>query len=126
MSGIAVVGHGYRRPNLVRNFSAVRDAEVMVCPDVRQERLTKVRRRYPTIKVAMEYSEGLAPHDFSIIDHVVSQRPRGISAVGPSHFSAGTQDSHLPATRGPTCIACEATLPLAWSGMGLTMRLIFA
>lgn len=49
MVKIGVIGYGYWGPNLVRNFSAVKDATVKYVADSRIERLNIVKSIYPTI-----------------------------------------------------------------------------
>ena len=46
MISVAVIGHGYWGPNLVRNFSDLAGARVAWVTDLRAERLSPVR--YPT------------------------------------------------------------------------------
>lgn len=48
---IAIIGYGYWGPNLLRNFSETRDAEVTWCADQRAERRALAQRRYPSVKV---------------------------------------------------------------------------
>lgn len=57
MIGVGVIGYGYWGPNLVRNFAEVDGAQVVAVSDLRPERLTLAKSRYPYIKttdVAME------------------------------------------------------------------------
>jgi predicted dehydrogenase len=57
MIGIGVIGCGYWGPNLVRNFSEVREATVIACCDLRQERLDYVQQRFPHVETATDYHD---------------------------------------------------------------------
>ncbi len=46
---IGVIGCGYWGPNLIRNFAALDDVEVVAVADARQERLDFIARLYPAI-----------------------------------------------------------------------------
>lgn len=50
-----VVGYGYWGPNLVRNLFEVGDTEVIAVSDMREERLTQVASRYPSVEVTTDY-----------------------------------------------------------------------
>src|ERR1035437_7693270 len=50
MVNIAIIGHGYWGPNLVRNFIAQENGAVTFVADSRQERLQMVSKAYPAIK----------------------------------------------------------------------------
>jgi predicted dehydrogenase len=54
MLGIGVIGYGYWGPNLVRNFAEVEGAKVVAVSDLRSERLSRVRSRYPAIKTTTD------------------------------------------------------------------------
>lgn len=47
---IGIIGCGYWGPNLVRNFSALDDVNVVAVSDLRQERLDFISRRFPNVK----------------------------------------------------------------------------
>src|SRR5208283_2587255 len=51
MIGIAVVGYGYWGPNIVRNFQETEGAQVLVCCDLDEQRLARVKQKYPSIRV---------------------------------------------------------------------------
>ena len=51
MIKIGVIGYGYWGPNLVRNFSETKDAQVTFVSDRNPDRLKLVRTRYPSINV---------------------------------------------------------------------------
>ena len=57
MIGIAVVGYGYWGPNIVRNFQEIEGAQVLVCCDLDEQRLAKVKQKYPSIRVTTDYEE---------------------------------------------------------------------
>jgi predicted dehydrogenase len=57
---IGVIGHGYWGPNLVRNFSEVRDARVGHVADLRQDQLARVAARYPAVTVSTDYRDLIA------------------------------------------------------------------
>jgi predicted homoserine dehydrogenase-like protein len=40
---IGVIGCGYWGPNLIRNFSHLKGSEVVICSDLREDRLTHMR-----------------------------------------------------------------------------------
>lgn len=74
MIGIGVIGYGYWGPNLVRNFVETKGARVVAVSDLRQDRLTQILTRYPTIKTTSNYQELL---DDPAIDAVVIATPAG-------------------------------------------------
>jgi len=49
MIRVGVIGHGYWGPNLVRNFMAAPGSAVSAVCDQREERLTQLRKLYPTL-----------------------------------------------------------------------------
>ena len=55
MIKIGVIGYGYWGPNLVRNFSDLSESEVVAVSDVRPERLTLAKNRYPNLNVYADY-----------------------------------------------------------------------
>jgi predicted dehydrogenase len=57
MIKVGVIGHGYWGPNLVRNFMAAPGSLVSAVCDQREERLTQLRKLYPTLKVQTDASE---------------------------------------------------------------------
>jgi predicted dehydrogenase len=56
MVRIAIVGYGYWGPNLVRNFSETKGAQVAAVCDLRPAVLEQVKTRYPGVKVTTEFS----------------------------------------------------------------------
>lgn len=59
MISVAIIGHGYWGPNLVRNFAEVPDARVTWVTDLRPDRLAPVTARYPATKVSADYREAI-------------------------------------------------------------------
>jgi len=57
MIKVGVIGHGYWGPNLVRNFMAAPGSSVIAVCDKREERLTQLRKLYPTLAVYTEASD---------------------------------------------------------------------
>jgi predicted dehydrogenase len=51
MIKVGVIGHGYWGPNLVRNFMAAAGSAVSAVCDQREERLTQLRKLYPTLSL---------------------------------------------------------------------------
>jgi predicted dehydrogenase len=51
MIKVGVIGHGYWGPNLVRNFMAARGSAVTAVCDQQEERLTQLRKLYPTLAI---------------------------------------------------------------------------
>lgn len=72
MIRIGVIGYGYWGPNLVRNFSEVSGSSVVSVSDLRSERLTLVKSRYPSIKTMTDHQELIAD---PTIDAVVIATP---------------------------------------------------
>jgi predicted dehydrogenase len=60
MIGVGVIGCGYWGPNLVRNFQEAPGCRVVGVSDLRDERLSPLRARYPTIKTTTAYRDLLA------------------------------------------------------------------
>ena len=56
MISVGIIGFGYWGPNLVRNFSAIKDCQVKTVSDLEQSRLDKVRNMYPHIATTTDCS----------------------------------------------------------------------
>ena len=54
---IGVVGCGYWGPNLIRNFVALKEADVIVVVDKKHERLEHIQSLYPKIQVSDDYND---------------------------------------------------------------------
>lgn len=57
MITVGVIGYGYWGPNLVRNFADVPGGQVGFVTDIRAERLSQVRGRYPAVRVSTDYRD---------------------------------------------------------------------
>ena len=57
MITVGVIGYGYWGPNLVRNFADVPGGQVGFVTDIRPERLSQVRGRYPAARVSTDYRD---------------------------------------------------------------------
>ena len=57
MIKVGVIGHGYWGPNLVRNFMAAQGSNVSAVCDQREERLTQLRKLYPTLSTYKNAAE---------------------------------------------------------------------
>lgn len=55
MLNIGIIGYGYWGPNLVRNFSAVADAQVLAVADLDEARLASAKTRYPALEVTTDF-----------------------------------------------------------------------
>lgn len=56
---VAVIGFGYWGPNMVRNFNAQSNGEVLYVADFRKERLDIVNKMYPSIKTTQSPDEAI-------------------------------------------------------------------
>jgi predicted dehydrogenase len=72
MLRVGVIGHGYWGPNLVRNFMAAPGSAVTAVCDTREERLTQLRKVYPTLKI---YNDAAALINDTTVDAVVVATP---------------------------------------------------
>ncbi len=72
MTNVAIIGHGYWGPNLLRNYMDLPDATVKWVCDLRPEALDKVRQRNPSQAVTTSYDEVLAD---DAVDAVVIATP---------------------------------------------------
>jgi len=72
MTTVAIIGHGYWGPNLLRNYMEVPGVSVKWVCDPRAEALDKVRRRNPSQATTQSYDEVLAD---AAVDAVVIATP---------------------------------------------------
>jgi predicted dehydrogenase len=77
MIKVGVIGYGYWGPNLVRNFTAAPGSEVVAVCDLREERLTPLRKIYPSLRTYRNATELIRD---TAIDAVI------ISTPVSSHF----------------------------------------
>jgi len=88
---IGIIGCGYWGPNLVRNFNALKDVNVVGVSDLRPERLEFISRLYPHLKVvSKECNDILHNND---IDAVVISTP--VSTHFPLGMEALENGKHL-------------------------------
>lgn len=57
---IGIIGCGYWGPNLIRNYVAIPEAEVVALADLRDERLEHMKRLYPHIASTKDYTDFFA------------------------------------------------------------------
>jgi predicted dehydrogenase len=57
MIRVGIIGVGYWGPNLIRNFVASADTEMVSCCDLKQERLDYIKSLYPTINTTQKCQE---------------------------------------------------------------------
>lgn len=57
MMNVGVIGVGYWGPNIVRNFTANAETNVVACADLSQDRLKFIQARYPAVDVTTDYLE---------------------------------------------------------------------
>jgi predicted dehydrogenase len=69
---VGVIGCGYWGPNLIRNFSQLKDSEVPVCADLDQGRLDHMKSLYPGLEVTTNYKDLITRDD---IDAIVIATP---------------------------------------------------
>jgi predicted dehydrogenase len=77
-----VIGYGYWGPNIVRNIAETQGAEMVSVSDLRPERLTLAKRRYPAIRVTLEHQEVLLAPDIDVV---------AISTPVHTHFQLAMQ-----------------------------------
>ncbi|NBC16982.1 MAG: Gfo/Idh/MocA family oxidoreductase [Bacteroidetes bacterium] len=80
--GIGQVGIGYWGKNLLRNFQALPDAEVVMACDQNADVLDRVARQYPTLATTSRYEDLL---ESAAVDAVV------IATETPQHFAMAEQ-----------------------------------
>ena len=54
---VGVVGCGYWGPNLIRNYVALPDAEVVIIADKRADRLQHIKSLFPHVEVSQDYQD---------------------------------------------------------------------
>ena len=89
MIGVAVVGAGYWGPNLIRNFAACPDTQLVAVCDCDEKRLAKALAAYPGVEGLREFDELL---DRTDVDAVAIATPVGThSPMGLAALRAGKQ-----------------------------------
>ncbi len=84
MIRVAVVGAGYWGPNLIRNFAACDDTQLVAVCDRDEARLTNVLSRFPGVEPVRELDELLGRDDVdavAIATPVHTHAPMGIAAL---------------------------------------------
>jgi predicted dehydrogenase len=69
---VGVIGCGYWGPNLIRNFSNLKEADVRICSDLDEGRLKHMKLLYPSITTTTDYGEIIRDES---IDAVVIATP---------------------------------------------------
>ncbi|NLE22144.1 MAG: Gfo/Idh/MocA family oxidoreductase [Actinobacteria bacterium] len=87
---VAIVGHGYWGPNLLRNYFDLSDVWVSWVCDSRPEALEKAQRRYPAVPVTTDLDRVLGDPD---VDAVVIATP--ISTHHPIALAALEAGKHV-------------------------------
>lgn len=72
MLTVGVIGCGYWGPNLIRNFSNLKEADVRICSDLDEGRLKHMKLLYPSITTTTDYGEIIRDES---IDAVVIATP---------------------------------------------------
>lgn len=84
MIRVAVVGAGYWGPNLIRNFAACPDTELVAVCDRDEERLAQVLRPYPGVEAMTDFRRILDRadiHAVAIATPVDTHAPLGVAAL---------------------------------------------
>jgi predicted dehydrogenase len=64
---LAVIGCGYWGPNLVRNFVQSNKVKELICCDLDQKRLDRMKNLYPTVEVVSDYKQLLQMPDLDAV-----------------------------------------------------------
>jgi len=54
---VGVIGCGYWGPNLIRNFTQLKDSDVLICADLDQNRLDHMQSLYPGLEGTLDYGD---------------------------------------------------------------------
>jgi predicted dehydrogenase len=52
---VGIIGSGYWGPNLIRNFADIPKSELVIVSDLKQDRLEKIQRSFPTVLTTEHY-----------------------------------------------------------------------
>lgn len=74
---VAVVGYGYWGPNVLRAFNEIGQAQVVICCDLKENRLEIAKQRYPSVETTTDINDILNNNE---LDAVI------ITAPASSHF----------------------------------------
>src|SRR5881296_2865381 len=84
---VGVIGAGYWGPNIVRNLSEAPGAEPVAVADLSEERLERLRKRFPAVRMTRDHHELL---DDSKIDAICIATPVGTHrTIAEEGFAAG-------------------------------------
>jgi len=64
---IAIIGLGYWGPNLVRNFSALKEVNKIICCDINQKRLSLIKLKYPNVETTNDFDQLLKNYKFDAL-----------------------------------------------------------
>ncbi len=81
---IAVIGLGYWGPNLVRNFLSTPGVSTVLCCDMVEKRLERIKQKFPMVETLASYEEVLMRSDVEAIvlaTPVSSHYPLGMKAL---------------------------------------------
>lgn len=67
MVNIGVIGCGYWGPNLIRNFSQIENCNVVYCCDLNEDRLSHIKKKYPSVKTTQDYNDILKDEDIDAV-----------------------------------------------------------
>ncbi|TET13132.1 Gfo/Idh/MocA family oxidoreductase [Candidatus Aerophobetes bacterium] len=67
MLNMAVVGTGNWGRNLVRNFYEMEEANLKICCDLNEALLSKIREKYPLVKITTDYDEVLRNEEIEAV-----------------------------------------------------------
>ncbi len=87
MLKVGVVGCGYWGPNLIRNFTQLNSSEVVICSDLRDDRLGHMKSLYPHLEMTKDFREILSRDDIEAV--VVATPPQTHHAIGMEALKAG-------------------------------------
>ena len=87
MFKVGVIGCGYWGPNLIRNFNALNDSDVVYAADLSQDRLDHMKSLYPHLKTVTDYKVVLG--DDSIDAVAIATPPETHFALAMEALEAG-------------------------------------
>lgn len=64
---VAIIGYGYWGPNVLRAFSEVASAQIVVCCDLKTKNLQLVKQRYPSIKTTTDVDDILKDESINAV-----------------------------------------------------------
>lgn len=128
MLKIGVIGCGYWGPNLIRNFTQIKDSEVRICADLNENRLGHMKSLYPHLEVTQDYSALLKRDDLNAIvvatppdthhkfamealaagKHVFVEKPLAVTGTECSEMVALAEEKGLVLLTGHTFVYTAA------------------